>query len=169
MSVSGRIEIPYNIKYNHIMKKTLLIIAAVAALLMGCNKPQSDEQEETFAVSLTVTDIADNCATVRASLTEGTFYGAKLIEKMNLEDVTIDYGNDIQLVNFVEKNGISVELPYENILTDVRVGKDCFTAIIVYDATGRAAVTSTCIWTPVGNPDGWSETNNPGELEEIEW
>lgn len=150
------------------MKKTLLIIASLSALMLaGCKKPAGTE--EPVAVLLEVTGIQDNCATVKAHLTSGKFYGARLIESMDAEDVTIDYTSDIQLVNYVQANGTGIELPYENTLTGLKLGKDKFTAIIVYDNTGRAAVVEKVIWTPAGMPDGWSTDNNPGELGEIIW
>lgn len=150
------------------MKRTLLMIAALTALMLtGCKKPS--ETEDPIAVSLEVTEIQDNCATVKAQLTSGNFYGAKLVEMVNVDDVTIDYSSDIQLVNYVQANGVDVELPYENTLTGIKIGQDKFTAIIVYDKSGRAAVAEKIVWTPAGLPEGWSTDNNPGELGEIKW
>lgn len=150
------------------MKKHLLIIAALSALaLTGCKKQA--EAEDTISVSLEVTDIQDNHATVKAQLTSGKFYGAKLIEMVNLDDVTIDYSSDIQLVNYVNANGTDIELPYENTIEKIKIGQDKFTAIIVFDNNGRAAVAEKVIWTPAGLPEGWSTENNPGELEGINW
>lgn len=152
------------------MKRLTTIVAMLMALsFFGCNKPAGDDSGETISVNLEVTDIADNCATIRANLTSGNFYGAKLLEYMNAEDVTFDPTNDIQLINYVEKNGVAVELPLERKLTGLRVGKDLFTAIIVYDQTNRVVATKTVTWTPEGQVDGWSTENNPGELDEIEW
>lgn len=152
------------------MKKYLLMTAVLmTAFLSGCKKSETKNTDDPIAVSLEVVDIADNCATVKAALTSGTFYGAKMVEAVNLDDVTVDYTNDIQLVNYVEANGTDVTLPYGNVLTGVKIGKDMLTAIIVYDNTGRAAVTAYKTWTPAGLPDGWSTDNNPGELDEIKW
>lgn len=151
------------------MKRISLAIAALALLCAGaCNKQQT-AKEDPIEVSLEVVDIADNCATVKAELTSGKFYGAKLVEAVNLDEVTVDVTSDIQLVNYVEKNGVEVTLPYENTLTGLKIGKEKFTAIIVYDNTGRACKTASKVWTPEGLPDGWSTENNPGELEEIHW
>ena len=83
--------------------------------------------------------------------------------------MTIDLESEIQLTNYVIENGVDVELPYSNTVTDVRIGQDMFTAIAVYDNTGRAVDVVYERWTPLGLPDGWSTENNPGELEEIEW
>ena len=150
------------------MKKILLLTAAtVAVFFTGCSKPEV--KEDPIQVSLEVTDIADNCATVSAKLTSGDFYGAKIIEDMNIDDVTIDYTNDLQLVKFVEQNGKDVTLPYEVKLTGVRIGNDRFSAVIAYDKNGVAKSVAVQVWTPEGRPDGWSTENNPGDLGEIIW
>ena len=152
------------------MKKSLLILAvACTALFSGCKKAGTGETEDPIKVSLEVTGIENNSATIKAELTSGKASGAKIIEDYILDDVTIDYTKDIQLVNFVEANGVKVDLPYEKTLSGVKIGKDRFTAIIVYDNTGRAAVTAYQVWTPEGLPEGWSTENNPGELGEIKW
>lgn len=154
------------------MKRFLLFAAAATvALLSGCNKPDEGEQtQETITVSLTVTPSDDNSATISAELTEGTFHGAKIIEMMNFDDVTIDLESEIQLTNYVIANGVDIDqMPYSKTLTDIRIGQDKFTAIIVYDASGRAVDVEYVKWTPLGLPDGWSTDNNPGELDEIEW
>ncbi len=150
------------------MKKSLLMSAVVfMAFIAGCKKPQAEEAVP--AVSLEVTGIENNCATIRAMLVEGNFYGAKLIESMVIGDVDIDYTKDIQLVNFVEEYGTAVTFPYEKTIEKVRIGQDRFTAVIVYDKSGRASAAAYEVWTPEGNPDGWSSENNPGELGEINW
>lgn len=154
------------------MKRILFLIAVAAVVLLsGCNKPgnQQQTQNEEIEVALTVTPHDDNSATIEAELTSGSFYGARLIEMMNFADVTIDLESEIQLTNYVIENGVDVELPYSNTVTDVRIGQDMFTAIAVYDNTGRAVDVVYERWTPLGLPDGWSTENNPGELEEIEW
>lgn len=154
------------------MKRFLLFAAAAtAALLSGCNKPDEEEQtQETITVSLTVTPGDDNSATISAELTAGTFHGAKIIEMMNFDDVTIDLESEIQLTNYVIDNGVDIDqMPYNKTLTDIRIGQDKFTAIIVYDSTGRAVDVEYVKWTPLGLPDGWSTENNPGKLDEIEW
>lgn len=152
------------------MKKNLLILAfACTALLFGCGKDKGDKPEDPVKVSLEVTGIENNSATIKAELTSGKATGAKIVEDYILDDVTVDYTKDIPLVNFVEANGVKIDLPYEKTLTGVKIGQDRFTAIIVYDETGRAAVTAYKVWTPEGDPDGWSTDNNPGELGEINW
>lgn len=156
------------------MKRILLLTAvALAAFLTGCNKPDNQQQgqQETVEVSLEVTDIADNCATIKASLTSGSFHGARIIEMLPVADVPAEVlESEIRLTDYVIENGSEIDaMPYEKTLTDVRIGADMFTAIIVYDASGRAADAVYVQWTPAGLPDGWSTDNNPGELGEIEW
>ena len=154
------------------MKRILLLTAAAMTfMVVGCNKPENGQQnqKETIEVSLEVTGIADNCATINAELTAGTFHGARIVEMVDLQDVTIDLESEIQLTNYVIENGVDIELPYSNTLTDIRLGQKKLTAIIVYDSTGRAVDVQYVTWDPVGLPDGWSTDNNPGELEEIEW
>ena len=152
------------------MKRVTIFIAMLMTLpFFGCSKSDGEDSVETIAVNLEVTDIADNCATIKAFLTSGKFHGAKLLESMNADDVTFDPANDIQLINYVEKNGVAAELPLEKKLTGLKIGKKLFTAVIVYDRTGRVVATKTVTWAPEGKPDGWSGENNPGELEEIEW
>lgn len=156
------------------MKRILLLTAvALAAFLTGCNKPDNQQQgqQETVEVSLEVTDIADNCATIKASLTSGSFHGARIIEMLPLGEVPAEVlASEIRLTDYVIENGAEIDaMPYEKTLTDVRIGADMFTAVIVYDASGRAADAVYVQWTPAGLPDGWSTDNNPGELGEIEW
>lgn len=151
--------------------KRLMMIAACAlctVLLAGCGDKEKEE-EKPVEVSLEVTDIADNCATIKAALTSGNFYGAKLVESMSVDDVTVDTSNDIQLIKFMETYGVDVTLPLEKTITGVRIGTDRFTAIVVYDATGRATQVKTVTWTPEGLADGWSQENSAGTLEEIKW
>ena len=152
------------------MKKILLIGVAIltATISFSCSKPESDE-EKPIGVSLEITDIADNAATVKASLTSGKFYGAKLVDAVVAESLEFDTTNDIQLIKFVEEKGADVTLPLEKKLTGIKIGKDMLTALIVYDETGRVCITKTVIWTPEGIAEGWSDSNNPGSLDEITW
>ncbi len=86
------------------------------------------------------------------------------------EEVTINRDSDIQLTRYIKENGIDfANLPYETTITDIRLGKDRFTAVGVYGKDGVMAATAYKTWTPVGLADGWSTDNNPGELGEIEW
>ena len=153
------------------MKRILfLVAAAMTALLSSCNKPaQQQTQTETIEVSLEVTDIADNQATVKAELTAGSFYGAKIVKMVDRQDITIDLESEIQLTNYVLANGEDIDLPYSETISDVRLGQDKFTAVIVMDNTGRAVDVKYVIWPPAGLPDGWSTENGAGELGEIIW
>ena len=150
------------------MKKFLniaVILAVVLPALISCGKTETPK-EETIKVTLEITDIADNAATVKAGLESGTFYGAKIVEMVNADDIVFDPSNDIQLVKYVEENGVSVDLPYQKRLEKLRIGIDRFTAVIAYDKNGIAKSTAYKIWSPEGNPEGWSTENNPGSLDE---
>ncbi len=153
------------------MKKIFLALAVVcSAMLVSCKKPVEQQQEEKFTVSLEITDIKDNCATINAALTEGNFYGAKIVEEVLYEELTINPDKGIELVKFVKENGVDITaMPYTKTLEKVRIGKDRFTAIIVFNKEGVAKATAYKVWTPEGSPAGWSTENNPGNLGEIEW
>lgn len=138
-----------------------------AVLCTGCTK--KEPVEEPIAATLEVTGIADNQATLKAALTSGRFYGAKLVEAAVAEDLGFDPTDEIRLIRFVEQHGVEVQLPFEKRLTGVKIGKDRLTALIVYEASGRVCLTKTVIWTPAGRAEGWSDSNNPGALEEIRW
>ncbi len=152
------------------MKKVLLMLAVLSAtMLVSCKKPQTQE-EEKFAVSLEITAIENNCATINATLTEGNFYGGMIVEEFINEELTIDPAKGIDLVKFVKENGVEITaMPYQKTLEKVRIGKDRFTAIIVFNKEGVAKASAYKVWTPEGSPAGWSTENNPGELGEIEW
>ena len=157
------------------MKRSLLLIAALAALLIvGCEKKKPNEstggnQSDPLAVELTVTGIENNCATINVTVTAGKASKAVIIEAMKYEDVSVDTSKDIQLINFVQTNGKEVSLPYTVTLTDISVGKEMFTAVAVYNESGRAEVCKFAVWNPVGEADGWSTDNNPGSLDETKW
>lgn len=149
-----------------------LVASAFALFLTACNK--SDENNdttegETIEVSINVNVGDDNSATVTAEQTSGNFYAAKIIVMMEYSEVTVDLSSEVSLTNFIIENGVDVELPYTETFTGLRVGYDKFSAVVAYDSSGRAAATAYQVWTPQGDALGWSEENNPGELEEIEW
>lgn len=155
------------------MKKYLfsIAVAAMAILMVGCEKPASGNggKEAPLAATLEVTDIADNCATIKVAVTSGTATKGKIVKAVRNSELTIDPTKDIQLINWIEQNGADITLPYTETLTDVSVGNDLFTAVIVYNAAGRAEVCKYQVWTPEGEIDGWSTENNPGNLGEIIW
>lgn len=157
------------------MKKYLfsIAVAAMAIMMVGCDKgpvaDNGDDTQKALAATLEVTDIADNCATIKVTVTSGTASKAKIVKAVRNSELTIDPSKDIQLIGWVEDNGVEVSLPYTETLTDVSVGNDMFTAVIVYNAEGRAEICQYKVWTPAGDIDGWSTENNPGSLGEIIW
>lgn len=153
------------------MKRILYIAAVCGALLATASSCKKAEpaKEDPVKVTLEVTDIADNCATVRASLESGKFYGAKIIDMMNRDDLAVDLANEIQLVRFIEENGAEITLPYEKKLEKVKIGIERFSAVIAYDSKGIAKSVAYVVWSPEGNPEGWSTDNGAGSLGENEW
>lgn len=163
------------------MKKYLMMIAvaAMAIMTVGCEKknptPGADENngengtQTALSATLEVTDIADNCATIKVTVTSGSATKAKIVKAVKNSDVTIDVTKDIDLISWIEANGVEVSLPYTETLTDIAVGHDMFTAVAVYNAEGRAEVCKYQVWTPAGTVEGWSTENNPGSLDEDKW
>jgi hypothetical protein len=155
---------------------TVIAVAAMAVMTVGCEKknPTSGSGGNGGAPSaveatLEVTDIADNSAVLKVTVTSGTATRAKVVKAVRHSSVTIDVTKDIQLINWIETNGVEVSLPYTETLTDLAVGNDMFTAVAVYNADGRAEVCKYQVWTPVGKVEGWSTDNNPGSLGEENW
>ncbi len=146
---------------------------AVFSALAGCSKSgeEDDGQDdsEVIRVSLEVTDIADDQATINVALTEGNFYGAKFIEAVRSNTVSVDYSNEIKLINYVKENGVDVDLPYTNTITGLRNGNEMFSAVIVFNSKGIAVNSSCQVWTAVGEIWNWSGENEAGDLEEIDW
>ena len=158
------------------MKKYLsaIAVAAMAILIVGCDKPATGNGDNggadaALAATLEVTDIADNCATIKVTVTSGTATKGKIVKAVRNSEITVDPTKDIQLINWIEQNGVDIALPYTETLTDVSVGNDMFTAVIVYNAEGRAEICKYQVWTPAGDIDGWSTENSPGSLGEIIW
>jgi hypothetical protein len=158
------------------MKKYLsaIAVAAMAILMVGCDKPATGNGDNggadaALAATLEVTDSADNCATIKVTVTSGTATKGKIVKAVRNSEITVDPTKDIQLINWIETNGVEVSLPYTETLTDLAVGNDMFTAVAVYNADGRAEVCKYQVWTPVGKVEGWSTDNNPGSLGEENW
>ncbi len=153
------------------MEKYLLItLLAVAALLTGCNKQTNwDAAAESFVISLSVTDIADNRATVTASLTEGEFHGARIVEAVRSDAVSVDYSRESILMEYVDANGVDVEFPYTNTITGLKDGVEMVTAVIVYNSKGEPAASSYRVWIAAGEPEIWSGSNDAGHAGEIVW
>ena len=155
----------------------VIAVAAMAIMTAGCEKkgPASSGDggnggtTAALSATLEVTDIADNSAIIKVTVTEGTATKAKIVKAVRHSAVTIDVTKDIQLINWIETNGVEVSLPYTETLTDLAVGNDMFTAVAVYNADGRAEVCKYQVWTPVGKVEGWSTDNNPGSRGEEKW
>lgn len=150
------------------MKKTLLLIAALSAFLFcSCGKQKTEEPEVDPTVSVAVSGIGNNVATVSAELLTGKFYSAKIVPAVLVSSLSFDYTKEIALISYVEKNGADVEnLPCSIAVEKLRADKDYLSAVIVYDKTGRACASAYATWTAEGNPDGISDENNAGNLGE---
>ena len=156
------------------MKKYIIIAASALALLCGCNKTTSGAEEgngggevtgKDPVVKLEVTDIKDNCATIKASLTEGQFNGGKIIAAKKVSDIGIDYTSEIRLIQYVRDNGTDITaMPYSSTVEKLTHEKDYFTAVIVYNKDGRVCSSKYEVWTAEGTPDGISNENSAGEL-----
>ena len=69
-------------------------------------------------------------------------------------------------MKYVESNGTAVELPFTTQLTDLIFEQDYFCAVIVYDRTGRACHSAYLTFTAEGDPEGISNDNSAGDLED---
>ena len=74
------------------------------------------------------------------------------------------------LVKFVEENGEPVSLPYTRKITEgLRPGVNYISAIIAYNAEGRAVCSAFQTWKASGTEGAWSDGGSAGDLEENEW
>ncbi len=155
------------------MKKILIICTALAlGLLSGCNKNNPEDDGDTTGggmpkVSITATANDDNTADISATLTEGTFHGAKIVPAVEISTIgDLNYTNEIQLIRYVEENGKNIDLPYSETVTDIVYNRDYLSAVIVYDETGRACASAYTTFTGDGEIEGFSGENSAGSLEE---
>lgn len=156
------------------MKKRIisLVLLAVAALVaVSCGKSKEDEpkKEEAVSVSISVSDIANNAATVAADVKTGKATSGKIVACVPVEQVDVDYEKVILLINYIESNGEAIQFPFTTSLSKLKAGVDYFSAVLVYDADGRAADAAYEIWTAEGLADGWSQENSAGELTPNQW
>lgn len=152
------------------MKKYLIVAVSMLALLCGCSKSKENGNgggsDATPVVALEVTDIKDNSATIKASLTEGKFYGGMIILAEKTSGIEIDYTNEIKLIQYIRANGQEIDkMPYEATVSNLTFEKDYLTAVIVFDKDGRAVSSKFEVWTAEGTPDGISNNNSAGELD----
>lgn len=158
------------------MKKNLLITLFLVLGFLGgsCSDSSSSDGGETGGGSgenptpkIEVSNIADNKATVTATLVSGEFHGAKIVAGVRISKLDFDYTREIPLIDYVEKNGSTVDaMPYTTELSDLIFEQDYLCAVIVYDATGRACASSYTTFTAEGLPDGISDENSAGNLED---
>ncbi len=149
-------------------------ILAVMAILSSCGEkgntdPDNQDTQLTPKVSVSVTEIKDNTATINAVVTEGKSTSGKIVKIFLTSSIDFDYEDEIELITFIEQNGQAITLPYSEVISNVKDDTDYITAVIVYDDAGRPANASMQIWTGEGVPEGWSDVNNGGSLRPNEW
>lgn len=146
----------------------LLTALAVTALLAGCKKPEK-AKETPISVTLEVSGIADNKATIDVAAA-GKANGGKIVAAFPLSKLDIDYEQEILLINFVETNGEAIaSFPYNATKEKLQADVDYITAVIVYDQKKIAKASAYKIWTAEGLPDGWSQSNDAGKLDPNLW
>lgn len=96
------------------MKKNILLaIVAAAALFCSCGKSDEPTAETEPDVKIEISGLADNKATVSASLIQGDFYGAKIVTGIRVDRLDFDYTKEVKLTQWVQENGKDIEsLPY---------------------------------------------------------
>lgn len=156
-----------------IMKNLHQRMAFIFVLLLitaSCSDKDDSAPRVIPTMSLTVTEIADKTALITSEQQTGTTYGAKVIDFFPVTDIGIDYNIEVKLVKFVEENGEPVSLPYTRRITEgLRPGVNYITAIIAYNAEGRAVCSAFQTWKASGTEGAWSEGSSAGDLEENEW
>lgn len=122
------------------MKKNILLaIVAAAALFCSCGKSDEPTAETEPDVKIEISGLADNKATVSASLIQGDFYGAKIVTGIRVDRLDFDYTKEVKLTQWVQENGKDIEsLPYAEELSQLTYQKDYISAVIVYNKEGRA-------------------------------
>lgn len=156
-----------------IMKNLHIRMAFIFVLLLitaSCSDKDDSAPRVIPTMSLTVSEIADKTALITSEQQTGTTYGAKVIDFFPVTDIGIDYNIEVKLVKFVEENGEPVSLPYTHrIMEGLRPGVNYITAIIAYNAEGRAVCSAFQTWKASGTEGAWSEGSSAGDLEENEW
>lgn len=156
-----------------IMKNLHIRMAFIFVLLLitaSCSDKDDSAPRVIPTMTLTVTEIADKTALIISEQQTGTTYGAKVIDFFPVTDIGIDYNIEVKLVKFVEENGEPVSLPYTRRITEgLRPGVNYISAIIAYNAEGRAVCSAFQTWKASGTEGAWSEGSSAGDLEENEW
>ncbi len=132
----------------------------------GGSEPKPQAKVE---LTLSVTDIADNCATIDVSVKSGKCSKAILIEAMKNDEVTVDPTNEIKLIEFIRANGVEITLPYNNTVDEKKLGVNYFTAVAAVNSEGRVVTAASTVWTGDGEAEGVSGDNSAGDLEENVW
>lgn len=152
------------------MKRTLLLLAAFAAVMLsGCKKPDNKEDNKPVTIEVTVSDNADNAATVGATLPTGKAPAGKVVTVKLSAMEGIDYQDELALINYVKENGKDITFPYSETLSKTDAGQEYITAVIALDKTGRAVKSVYTIWTAEGTPDGWSQNDGAGSVTYNQW
>lgn len=156
-----------------IMKNLHQKMAFIFVLLLitaSCSDKDDSAPRVIPTMNLTVSEIADKTALITSEQQTGTTYGAKVIDFFPVTDIGIDYNIEVKMVKFVEENGEPVSLPYTRRITEgLRPGVNYITAIIAYNAEGRAVCSAFQTWKASGTEGAWSEGSSAGDLEENEW
>lgn len=156
-----------------IMKKLQINAAFIFVLVLifaSCSDKDDSAPRVIPTMTLTVSEIADNTALITSEQKTGTTVGAKVIEFFPVADVGFDYTVEVKLVKFVEEKGVPVSLPYtQKIVKGLRPGVNYISAIIAYNAEGRAVCSAFQTWKASGTEGMWSDDNSAGDLGENEW
>lgn len=147
-----------------------LIYTLITCVAISCSKSTEEIEEVIPTMTITVTDIVENRATISANMLTGEAVAAKVVDFYPINDIGIDYNTEVKLVQFVESNGVEVSLPYNRkIETGLKPGVTYISAIIAYNDKGRAVCSAYAIWQAPGTEGLWSDDNSAGELEENNW
>nr|WP_303013053.1 hypothetical protein [uncultured Bacteroides sp.] len=148
----------------------MAIVFALALMFASCSDKDDSSPRIIPTMTLTVSEIADNRALITAEQKTGTTVGAKVIDFYPVADMGFDYNVEVKLVKFVEENGVPVSLPYVHRIEEgLKPGVNYISAIIAYNAEGRAVCSAFQTWKASGTEGMWSDDNSAGELEENEW
>ena len=154
-----------------IMKNLYINMAFIFVLLLitaSCSDKDDSAPRVIPTMNLTVSE--DNTALITSEQQTGTTFGAKVIDFYPVADIGFDYNIEVKLVKFVEENGEPVSLPYTRKITEgLRPGVNYISAIIAYNAEGRAVCSAFQTWKASGTEGAWSDGGSAGDLEENEW
>lgn len=148
----------------------MAFIFVLTLIFASCSDSDDSSPRVIPTMKLDVTEIADNTALITSEQTAGTTVGAKVIDFYPVSDVGFDYNTEVKLVKFVEENGTPVSLPYtQRVMKGLRPGVDYISAIIAYNAEGRAVCSAFQTWKAAGTAGMWSNDNSAGDLGENKW